>query len=239
MANTWFQFKQFRINQDRCAMKVGSDSVLLGAWTETKEIKKVVDLGSGSGILGLMLAQRIKARITAIESDIDAATQAAENFNNSPWPELFDSVCANVHLLRKEYAGVFDLAIFNPPYFDRHVEASTEARTSARHLSADTNSRIDWLRTAYELTHEQGTASMIIPYENSEKWLNALDDSGWFVNKQCIVKGHAKAKVKRIMLLLKKAPCDCEISNLTIETEKRGEFTDSYRLLTKDFYLHL
>jgi tRNA1Val (adenine37-N6)-methyltransferase len=239
MANTWFKFKQFTINQERCAMKVGSDSVLLGAWTETKGIKKIVDLGSGTGILGLMLAQRCKARITAIESDIDAAAQAAENFNNSPWPELFDSVCANVHDLRKEYAGVFDLAIFNPPYFDGHVEAASEARTSARHLNLKANSREDWLKTAFEFTHDNGAASMIIPFENSEKWLKAMENTKWYVEKQCYVKGHEKAAMKRIMFFLKKAPGDCETNSLIIEKETRGQFTDSYTLLTKDFYLNL
>ncbi len=150
-------------------MKVGSDSVLLGAWTEVNNIRNVADLGAGTGILGLMLAQRAKARVTAIDIDIDATIQSAENFSNSPWPELFESVCADIHELTDVYKGVFDLAIFNPPYFEGHVIAASANRTTARHLNDESNSRLHWLKTAFEITNKEGKSSMIIPFENSQK----------------------------------------------------------------------
>ncbi|MEX1188891.1 MAG: methyltransferase [Bacteroidia bacterium] len=237
MSNSWFQFKQFKVNQDRTAMKVGSDSVLLGAWTPVENVKSTVDLGAGTGLLSLMMAQRCKSRVTAIESDCDAAQQASENFTHSPWPHLFDSVCSNIHDLRKDYAGNFDLAIFNPPYFDGQVSPENKSRLDARHLHQEENSKMAWLETAFLMTKANGKASFIIPFIKMDTWLKDAELVGFKKEKLCYVKGNHNSVVKRVMIFLSKSECKCAESSIILETVERGVYTEEFLTLTNEFYL--
>ena len=147
MSNTGFRFKQFQVNHDRCAMKVGTDGILLGAWADVTQAKQILDLGCGSGLIALMLAQRSSAesKICAVEIDPAAAQQARENTLASPWKDKIqvyrqdiDSFCAQVE-------SHFDLIVANPPYFEAGVACRDDERNTARYF---TQSHLHWLETA-------------------------------------------------------------------------------------------
>lgn len=215
-------------------MKVGSDSVLLGAWTQIRVGSSVVDLGSGTGILSLMMAQKGAKKVTAIESDYHAAIQTAENFNLSPWPEKFDSIFANAHDLRDDLSGVFQHAIFNPPYFSNGLKPREEERSEARHLK---DSKYTWLETAFKLTSTEGGASFIIPTSDLDLWLRDSKIAGWHIQRKCFVKGNSNKEAVRVLVQLIKSSTACEEGLLCIENSSRHDYTDDYRELTKEFYL--
>jgi len=236
MPNSWFQFKYFRVEQDQCAMKVNTDSVLLGAIVPVENIKTAVDLGSGTGLLSLMLAQRGKIRVHAIEQDKDAALQCAYNFMKSPWPHLLESMWADVHGCRKIFENQFDLAICNPPYFENQLESVTENRNNARHGNA-ANSIQNWFETAFQITNEQGKAAFILPYSELENWSKKAKEIGWNVSEIIQVKPNINKPHKRAILLLQKSQTNLITKEITIETDLRGEYTAEFQELVKDFYL--
>ncbi|MBK0402110.1 methyltransferase [Adhaeribacter sp. BT258] len=133
MANAYFQFKQFRINQDRTAMKVCTDSCVLGAWAEVKDAKQILDIGTGTGLLSLMVAQRSHAQITAVEIDAAAAAQAEENFAESPWKNRIVLAQKSLQQFGQENQQQFDVIICNPPFFQASLKSPDTARTIAKH----------------------------------------------------------------------------------------------------------
>ena len=137
MSNSYFQFKQFTVFHDRCAMKVGTDGVLLGAWTRTGQGCSILDIGTGTGLIALILAQRIPdARITAVELDREAALQAAENVRNSPWAARIEVVEADIRQYATRVSHPFDIIVSNPPFFNSSLHSPSEARTQARHTDS-------------------------------------------------------------------------------------------------------
>jgi tRNA1Val (adenine37-N6)-methyltransferase len=236
MPNSWFQFKHFRVEQDQCAMKVNTDSVLLGAIVPLENIKTAVDLGAGTGLLSLMLAQREKIRVHAIEQDKDAALQCAYNFMKSPWPHLLESMWADVHGCRKIFENQFDMAICNPPYFENHLGATEENRHNARHLNAS-NSIENWFDTAFQITNENGKAAFILPYFEVDNWCKIAEEIGWNVDEIIKVKPNPNKEYKRAILLLKKIATPTKSREIIIETEMRGEYSIEFQELVKDFYL--
>ena len=129
-----FRFKQFAVRQDRCPMKVGTDGVLLGAWAEVRPgDRRMLDVGTGTGLIALMLAQRSAARITAVDVDAECATQAAENFAASPWADRLDAVAVAVQ--RYDPVERFDLIVSNPPYYVDSLLSPDEGRNTARHAA--------------------------------------------------------------------------------------------------------
>ncbi len=147
MSNSCFQFKQFKINQDRCAMKVGTDGVLLGTWTDVSGVQSILDVGTGTGLIALMLAQRSSAAIiSGIEIDGDAAAQAVENVNNSPWREKINIEAVSLQTFTKNTGCRFDLIVSNPPYFNKSLKNPDAQRSVARH--SDLLSRQDLLTAA-------------------------------------------------------------------------------------------
>jgi tRNA1Val (adenine37-N6)-methyltransferase len=238
MSNSWFQFKQFRVEQNKCAMKVGTDGVLLGAWTPIENARMVADLGSGTGLISLMIAQRSKARITGIESDMDAATQSAENFMRSPWPERLECVWADVHEMSNLWAGQFDLVICNPPFFQGHVRPSNAPRNQARHLlSPKTEIKKTWFEAAYKITQETGRAAFIFPYEFAHEWLSEAGSAGWHVQVRVNVRGHAGKEFKRVLVYLVKHPVEMLVEELCIESEERSVYTSAFGQLVDAFYI--
>ena len=220
-------------------MKVGTDAVLLGSWCDLDGCNNAIDLGTGSGILSLMLAQRGLKKITSVELDMHAAMQASSNFSASPWPEKFETICADVHQLRESLNGCFDLIISNPPYFEGYVESVGDERNKARHATGNPEEfRKDWFITAYALGREMCRFCLIFPYNDEQKWLSSAGEAGWFAHQICRVKGNKNARFSRTLALFSKTPClETDTKELCIETEKRGIYTEEYQKLTQDFYL--
>jgi tRNA1Val (adenine37-N6)-methyltransferase len=232
MPNNWFRFRHFIIRQDRCAMKVGTDSVLLGSWFPLGgDELRIADLGTGTGILALIMAQRSKADVVAFESDPEAGMQASENFSASPWPERISCVTGDI---RDTAPAHFDVCIFNPPYFNRKLNAPDPLRNQARHMLGQ--SPYDWMQACDRLLHEKGRVGLIIPTEEEKTWLQAANNSGFFPQLRVMVKGKPGKEVKRILYVLSRLPAMPETEQLTIETEVRGKFTEAFAALVYDIY---
>ncbi|WP_179343346.1 tRNA1(Val) (adenine(37)-N6)-methyltransferase [Winogradskyella ursingii] len=236
--NKPFQFKQFTVNQDRCAMKIGTDGVLLGAWTSVAHNPyNVLDIGAGTGILSLMIAQRSNAeQIEAIEIDDDAFEQCAENFENSPWNDrLF---CFHASLL--EYIEAvdekFDLIICNPPFYSEDYKTDNKARDLARFSDAMPMEHI--IFAVINFLSDNGKFSIIIPHKEEEKFIEEANLISLFPNRILRVRGNEKSELKRSLIEFSYSESPVNISELIIETE-RHHYTEDYINLTKDFYLKM
>lgn len=233
-----FKFKQFSINQDRCAMKIGTDGVLLGAWTSVEHNPfSVLDIGSGTGILSLMMAQRSYAeQIEAIEIDDDAYEQCSENFENSPWNDhLF---CYHASLLEfvEEVEDAFDLIICNPPFYSEDYKTENKSRDMARF-----NDAMPFKHIIYAVAHllaEDGLFSIVIPRKEEDDFVALADTIGLFPSRILHVRGNPDSEVKRSLIEFSYTKKGVEVSELIIETD-RHNYTKDYINLTKDFYLKM
>jgi len=234
-----FQFKQFSVEQDRCAMKIGTDGVLLGAWTPIPEnIFSVLDVGAGTGIIALMLAQRTTAeQIDALEIDEEAYEQAVENFENSPWGDRLFCFHAGLDEFVEEPEDEYDLIISNPPFYTEDYKTENEQRDLARF--ADALPFKDLVEAADLLLSENGIFSVIIPYKEEEKFITLAKDFDLFPIKITRVKGTPTTEIKRSLLAFSRHFSEnFSVDELVIETS-RHIYTEEYIALTKDFYLKM
>lgn len=235
MSNSSFEFKLFTVYHDRCAMKVGTDGVLLGAWAPAENAQRILDVGTGTGLIALQLAQRNpSAMITAIEIDPAAAEQAQENVLRSPWADRVEISCIDFRLFQSEYK--FDLIISNPPYFVDALKCPDEQRSKARHTGG-LNYDLLFHHSAH-LLWEQGVVSIIIPSEVEK----AVVDAAWkyklFVSHRMRVFTKPGKPCRRVLLTFSFQEKECMEENLCIETE-RHNYTPEYIALTRDFYLKM
>ncbi|SNU04739.1 tRNA1Val (adenine37-N6)-methyltransferase [Prevotellaceae bacterium MN60] len=218
-----FQFKQFTIYQDLCAMKVGTDGVLLGAWANGG--KRVLDAGTGTGIIALMMAQRYpNAVVTAIDVDEGAAKQAQQNVAQSP----FSQQITVLHNTLQEHQGEYDAIISNPPFFIDSLAGPDEQRNVARHTQTLTYTEL--MQAAWRLLSDEGELSVVVPFDYRKRMEDEAIFVGFFPSKVCAVKTTERKPAKRYLLSFKKHPCCCEQEQLTIGSER-------YQELTKEFYL--
>lgn len=233
MANSIFRFKQFAINQDRCAMKVGTDGVLLGAWSgQEEQPKRILDIGTGTGLIALMMAQRFpEAKVTALEIAPRAAEQAAENIADSPFAERVEVVQADI--FEWEPKQTFDLIVCNPPFYPTGLPAATPERTAARH--AGNFSFAQLLNKVQELSHQKTTLGLVLPHHIYQEI--SFSDFGWHPLKNCVVYPTPNKPAHRILSDFKKCESTVSATKLIIETGQRHQYSDGYRELTKNFYL--
>ena len=227
-----FCFKQFAVEQDDVAMKVGTDGVLLGAWADCEGAKNILDIGTGTGVIALQMAQRNNhAQIRAVEIDEIATRRARANFDNSPWAERLDVECCAVQAFNPHKE--FDLIISNPPYFVDSLLPPDAKRSTARHTHDLTFEELD--NAVGRLLAEEGKFALILPISEFEKYL-AL--THLCLIRRCDIHPVDGGAVKRVMAeFAKRKPTEIKLENITIEKGKRGDYTDDYRALTKDFYL--
>lgn len=233
-----FQFKQFSIQQDRCAMKVGTDSVLLGAWCPIENNPfSVLDIGAGTGILSLMIAQRSNAeQIDALEIDEDTYEQCVENFENSPWGDRLFCFHAGLDEFVKEPEDEYDLIISNPPFYAEDYKSENEQRDLARFQDALPFENL--IEAADLLLSENGIFAVIIPYKEEEKFINMCAEVELYPVKVTRVKGTPITEIKRSLLAFKRNECNLSAGELIVEIN-RHEYTDDYINLTKDFYFKM
>jgi tRNA1Val (adenine37-N6)-methyltransferase len=234
-----FQFKQFSVSQDRCAMKIGTDGVLLGAWCPIDNNPySVLDIGAGTGILSLMLAQRsIAEQIDALEIDEDAYEQCVENFENSPWGDRLFCYHAGLDEFVEEPEDEYDLIVSNPPFYSEVYKTENEQRDLARFQDALPFEEL--VEAAHLLLSENGIFAVIIPFKEEEKIIDLCAEVELFPIKVTRVKGTPTTEIKRSLLAFKRY----ELSTLTadelvIETA-RNHYTGEYIELTKAFYLKM
>ena len=218
-----FQFKQFTVEQELCAMKVGTDGVLLGAWA--KGGQRILDAGTGTGVIAMMLAQRYPgARVTAIDIDEGAVRQAQQNVTKSPF-------AAQVTVLQEtlqEHQGEYDAIVSNPPFFIDSLAAPDEQRNMARHTATLTYAEL--MQAAYRLLSDEGELSVVVPFDYRQRMENEAIFVGFFPSRVCAVKTTERKPAKRYLLAFRKHPCPCEKEQLTIGSE-------AYQALTSAFYL--
>jgi tRNA1Val (adenine37-N6)-methyltransferase len=234
MPNPFFQFKQFTVRQDRCAMKVGTDGVLLGAWTHAMDAKRMLDVGTGTGLVALMLAQRTAAQILGLELDCEAATQAQENFNASPWSDRLNAQCAD--FLKFYSEEKFDLIVSNPPYFEQSLLSPNLQRTNARHTQTLTYETL--VSKASELLSDCGRISLILPADKEGLLVDIAKRNALYLSRKCVVIPKPDALPKRVLLEFSKIETEFEVTDLVIELA-RHQYTPEYIALTKDYYLKM
>lgn len=218
-----FQFKQFTIYQELCAMKVGTDGVLLGAWANGG--KRILDAGTGTGIIALMMAQRYpNAVVTAIDIDEGAVKQAQQNVAQSPFAQQITVL----HNTLQEHQGEYDAIISNPPFFIDSLAAPDEQRNVARHTQTLTYTEL--MQAAWRLLSDEGELSVVVPFDYRKRMEDEAIFVGFFPSKVCAVKTTERKPAKRYLLSFRKHPCRCEQEQLTIGSER-------YQELTKEFYL--
>ncbi len=234
MPNPYFRFKQFTVFHDQCAMKVGTDGVLLGAWTDCRDAKKILDVGTGSGLIALMLAQRSHASVCGIDIDENACKQAQLNVSHSPFAE-------QIEIRHCDYAAftaheTYDLIVSNPPYFIHSLKSPGKTRSIARHNDA---LAVDTLLTkSLSVLSPTGKIALILPYEQREKTDSIASGIGLTKRRETMVKPLPDTPPKRILLEYSRQLSVSESSTLCIELS-RHHYSEEYRALTKNFYLNL
>ena len=239
--NKPFHFKEFTIEQDKTAMKVGTDAVLLGAWCslETRP-DTILDVGSGTGLLSLMMAQRSDAEtIDAVEIDPNAYEQSVANFEKSDWSDrlfCYHSSFQDFSEEMKEENQEYDLIISNPPFYNDNFETNNSSRNTARFTSA--LSFKDLLESTSKILSDSGVFTIIIPFKEEMTFISLAGKYRLFLNRVCRVRGTENSEIKRSMVEFSFYQRELEETTLVIE-KNRHIYTREYVNLTKDFYLKM
>jgi tRNA1Val (adenine37-N6)-methyltransferase len=230
-----FRFKQFAVVNDRTAMKVGTDGVLLGAWCPVDDARCVLDVGTGCGVIALMVAQRnATAIIDAIDIDHDAIGEAALNFVNSPWSDRLTAIEADFNTI--ESGNRYDLIVSNPPYFSNGVLPTGDARTTARHTGSLTYLQL--IKGASRLLSEDGLLAIITPTDAEGEIIEASTFASLPVRRLTRVIPVDGASPKRTLWLLSRQDIPYSEDTLTI-ANRDNSFTSEYISLTGAFYLKM
>ncbi|MBR4897497.1 MAG: methyltransferase [Prevotella sp.] len=232
MANDYFKFRQFTIQQGRCAMKVGTDGTLLGAWAHGG--KRILDIGTGTGLIALMMAQRFpESQVTAFDIDEQAVMQARENVVLSPFASRISILCEDARCYEPDAA--YDAIVSNPPFYDRSLVCPDNRRSLARHTSS-----LDY-RSLFSLVQrcldDEGEFSVVIPSECQSKLESEASLAGFFKVRECAVRTIPRKAPRRYLLAFAKHPSASFAPEEGVIEEKPGSRSSWYTELTKDFYL--
>jgi len=233
--NNWFEFKKFRIEQKASAMKVGTDGVLLGAWTSVKNESRILDVGTGTGLIALMLAQRCDAAIDAVEIDEGACREAEYNFNQSPWRERLKVFSGDF----LEYPGredkKYNLIVSNPPFFINSLKTPDTKLALARHNVIMSVEQL--VNKSVSLLETNGRLSLIFPYENLDLVKENARLAGFFVKRRTDVIAKPSKPAIRVMMEFSLTPVMPEINQILIKDES-DQFSETFRKLTTPYYLN-
>jgi tRNA1Val (adenine37-N6)-methyltransferase len=244
MPNGYFQFKQFTVHQEACAMKVCTDACLFGAWTVEKvksqkgKIKKILDIGAGTGLLSLMLAQATPAAIDAVEIDIPAALQASGNFAASPWQQRL-----RVHTLPvQQYTGAdsgYELVVSNPPFFENDLKSSDSKRNLALHSAALPLEEL--FTAAGRLAQPQGLFALLLPWHRHDEALALAGKHHWQVQASAAVQQTPRHMPFRTMLLLGRGSnaAGTAVPERIVIKDADNAYTTAFTQLLSPYYLHL
>lgn len=238
MANPYFKFKKFTVWHDKCAMKVGTDAVLLGAWASTDQCTSILDIGTGTGIIALMLAQRCMAGIDAIDIDADACRQAEENVASSPFAKRIKVIHQScTGFAASENRRSYDLIVSNPPYFVNSLKCPDSKRTVARHTDSLPLSEL--VSASKYLLSPSGRIALVLPFEQLDEVETIARQNDLHISRQTDVIPIPGAQPKRLLVELSASVEGIKNRNtLTIE-EARHQYTPEYIELTKEFYLKM
>jgi tRNA1Val (adenine37-N6)-methyltransferase len=236
MANPYFKFKQFTVYHDRSSLKVGTDAVLLGAWADVLGANKILDIGTGSGVIALMLAQRSNAQIDAIDIDEESYKQATGNFSNSPWSERLNAYNISLKEFANSTTNKYDLVVSNPPYFTDSYKPADPQRFSARH-----NDQLpinELAENAAKLLNSSGKLCVILPVKEAGSLITAAHNHQLFPQKELAVFSFTGKEVFRKLVLFGREEKNCQHGELTIETAPGQGYSKGYIELTKEYYMN-
>ncbi len=235
MANSHFRFKQFTVHQEHASFRITTDSVLLGAWAELQGVKRILDIGTGTGILALMAAQRSDAYIVAIEPDRNSFMQAGLNIAGSPWHDRISLINTSAQEYLSGEDLLFDTVITNPPFFNDSLLNPDPGKASTRH--SITLSHRELLESSLRLMSPGGTLQTVLPVNEAATFMDMASAAGLSCSRRLIVKPTPLLPPARILMTLGFVERACEEATVVIEKGGRHEYSDEYKSLTKDFYL--
>ncbi len=231
-----FQFKQFSVEDDKSTMKVGTDAVLLGAWANVENAKNILEIGCGSGVISLMLAQGSKAQIEAIDIDKNSVIQANENFQISPWPNQLNAFHFSLNDFRKEISKKFDLIVSNPPFFNDSLKSPNKNKTRSKHT--DELNYSDLAQGIQHFLSPQGKACLVLPYTESKTFIELARIEKLFLNNQLLIKPKVDKKPNRVLMEFSFKKSATEENEIYLR-EADNSFSENYKDLCKDYYLNL
>ncbi|MFC6669157.1 tRNA1(Val) (adenine(37)-N6)-methyltransferase [Marinobacterium aestuariivivens] len=234
--NSYFQCRQFRIEQGDCAMKVTTDASLLGAWAPVGQARRLLDIGTGTGLLALFAAQRSPARIDAVEVDAAAAEQARQNFAASPWADRLQLIEGDIRDLARDMPGQYDAILCNPPFFSASTPNRCERLARARHN--DALPLADLLDVLERLLSGDGRAWLLLPPKETGEVLAGLEQRDLHPRGQLEVCNDADSEPHRIVLQLEKRPGPCAVEEIRLY-ERHPFHTEEAAQLFEPYYVKL
>lgn len=232
-----FRFRQFSVEDDQSSMRIGTDAVLLGAWANPEHRSDILDIGTGCGVIALIMAQKSNAAITAIDVDEGSVHQTSENFRNSPWNRRLKALHCSFQEFASHHADKFDLIITNPPYFSNSLKSPVKTRNIARH--DDQLDAHDLITGVTRILRSNGNFYLILPAEDAILFQEYAKKQNLFLIRQLLVKSKPGIKPKRIAMKFSFSPAVLVITEEIIIRMDDNSFTEAYREMTKDFYLDL
>lgn len=229
-----FRLKEFTVEQSRSAMKVGTDAMILGSWTRVEEAETILDIGTGTGILALMLAQRSEAfTIDAVEIDADAYEEAVTNFENSPWGDRLFCYHASLQAFAQEMDDTYDLIVCNPPYFSPSEIESYTGRNVARqtHLL----NHLTLIKNTVQLLSESGSCAFSLPYESEAFFIELAQSQNLFLQRRLRMKDRENSDMVRSFLQFGKTVKPLEDEILILKNTD-STYSSQFIELTCDFY---
>lgn len=235
MGNEYFKFKKFTIMQDRCAMKVGTDGVLLGAWVDTEGATRIADIGTGTGLIAIMLAQKSEAIITGIELDKDAAVQAQENMSRTEWSDRLSVINADINDFYAGHIEEYDLIVSNPPFFKEDTKGHHEKRNIARHTDGlDFNSLA---KAASFMLADGGSFCVILPASSSAEFIGEALKYRLYLSHKTEVITKPGAAPKRVLMRFRKGIQNGDTMFSKLLLSENGGKSEEYLSLTSEYYL--
>lgn len=233
-----FTFKKFFVAHDRCAMKVGTDGILLGAWSPIARVNRILDIGTGSGLLALMLAQRTDENVTidAVELDEEAAGQARENVSESPWAGRIEVHTADIQQWVAGLTIRYNLIVSNPPYYEQGVECATPQREKARYTTTLDHPAL--LACAANAVTEDGFFCVVLPENIGQTFTQQALSMGWHLRLRTDVAETEMRLPHRVLLAFSPKGGECYSDRLTIRGPEQ-QYSEGYTALTQAFYLFM
>lgn len=233
-----FTFKQFFIAHDKCAMKVGTDGILLGAWAPVQNVSKILDIGTGSGLLALMLAQRTNdsVKIDAVEIDEAAAKQAKDNVDASAWSERIHIYQADIREWAQNINDRYDLIVSNPPYFQQGLPCSSSSRSGARYTITLNHNEL--LSRAMDLLTDAGFLCVVLPESTGRDFMEQASKLGWYIHYRMDISETETRLPHRVLIALSRQPGELFDERLVIRDTDR-QYSNAFCSLTSEFYLFM
>jgi tRNA1Val (adenine37-N6)-methyltransferase len=232
-----FRFKQFSVEDGNSTMRVGTDAVLLGCWAQPGPARSILEIGTGCGVIALMMAQRTDGRIDAIDVDAESIEQARKNFLDSPWTDNLNAVCTSLQDFVKASGRKYDLIVANPPFFIGSLKPPDERRTTARHTTSLSPEEL--LEGVRHLLSDDGDFFVILPSTEGMKFIAAAEPEGLFLQRQISVRPKLGKPVNRLLCMFSSKSCKKPVSEELIIRKEDGPFTNEYITFTNEYYFSL